>query len=124
MGALLLVNRLTEYASPRAAPHAAEPDSPPRPEPGPAYVPPPPLPPPPSFAKADPGSQIVIPAGPPGSGPVLNESPPIQGPVPMPLPEDPEERGAALSKIRANRAKEQMERRNQRNQERLGLEPD
>ena len=42
----------------------------------------------------------------------------------MPLPEDPEERAAALSKIRANRAKEQMERRNQRNQERLGLEPD
>ena len=119
-GALFLVNRLTEYqpaprsasdrASDRAAPTAA-PDLP-------AYPPPPA-----DFTQEGPGAPIVIPAGPMVGGAVRNESPPIQGPPPVPLPEDPEERGATISRIRRNRVNEQLERNNQRNRERLGLRP-
>jgi hypothetical protein len=119
VGAILIVNRLTEYqpaqrtagerASDRAA--AAAPDLP-------VYAQPPA-----DYSQQGPGEPIVIPAGPMTGGAVQNESPPIQGPTAVPLPEDPAARGAAISTIRSDKVNEQMERINRRNRERLGLKP-
>lgn len=119
-GAILLVNRLTDYGSPprstagraaAGAPRAPPPDLP-------VYAPPPA-----DSGNQGPGAPVVIPAGPMVGGAVQNESPPIQGPPPVPLPEDAEERGAAISNIRRGRVNDQMDRMNRRNRERLGLQP-
>ena len=119
VGAILLVNRLTEYqppprsaaerASDRAGP--AAPDLPVQAQP------------PADYSQQGPGEPIVIPAGPMVGGAVQNESPPIQGPTARPLPEDPAARGAAISEIRSGKVNEQLERINRRNRERLGLRP-
>jgi len=120
-GAILLVNRLTDYGPPSrsaaeraavAAPASAQPDLP-------VYAQPPA-----DYSGQGPGEPIVIPAGPMVGGAVQNESPPIQGPPPVPLPQDPAERGAAISNIRRDRINTQMDRINRRNQERLGQRPD
>ena len=115
-GALVLVNRLTAYPPPSrsAADRAAASASPAAPD-LPVYAPTPA-----DYSSQGPGQPIVIPAGPMVGGAVRNESPPIQGPPPVPLPEDPEERGAAISNIRRNRVNDQMERINRRNRARLG----
>ena len=120
-GAILLVNRLTDYPTPprsaaeRAAAGAASSSAPDLP----VYAQPPA-----DFSQQGPGAPIVIPAGPMVGGAVQNESPPIQGPPPVPLPQDPGERGEAISNIRRDRINSQMDRINRRNQERLGQRPD
>jgi hypothetical protein len=117
-GAILLVNRLTEYPEPkRAAAGRAEAPA----QPAAPYDPPAPAQPPADYSNQEPGSAIVIPARPPPTGAVQNEAAPIKGPPPVPLPEDGEERGAAISNIRKNRVNDQMDRINQRNRARLGL---
>jgi hypothetical protein len=119
-GAMLLVYRITDYPAPSrsAAERAAAAAPPPAPYDPPVYAQPPA-----DYSSQEPGSAIVIPARPPPTGAVQNESPPIQGPTAVPLPEDPEGRGAAISNIRNQRVNEQMDRINQRNRARLGLRP-
>ena len=121
-GAMFLVNRLTDDSEPRrsaasragaGAGSSAPPAAP--------YDPPAQAQPPADFSSEQPGQAIVIPARPPPTGAIPNESPPIQGPTAVPLPEDREERGELLMKIRRDRAGFQMDRINQRNRERVGL---
>jgi hypothetical protein len=119
-GAVFLVYRLTDYPVPSrtAAERAAAAAPPPAPYDPPVYAQPPA-----DYSSQEPGSAVVIPARPPPTGAVQNEAAPIQGPTAVPLPEDGEARGAAISNIRNQRVNDQMDRINQRNRARLGLRP-
>ena len=116
VGAILLVNRLTEYQPPPRTAAERALDRAPAPLDLPVYAQPPA-----DYSQQGPGQPIVIPAGPMVGGALQNESPPIQGPTARPLPEDPAARGAAISEIRSGKVNEQLERINRRNRERLGL---